>query len=342
MKSKFFYIVSVLFLLCGCGNRQSKSAMTEKDGGQLSKISLRQEWFPNSNYCGAVFAKEKFAKENGIELDIVQGAENVDPIKMVISGQNDFGDAGADMVIKAIAKGADLVIVGVVNVDSPTCFISKKEKNIKTPLDFINHKIGVLSGTNTESIYRALVNELGIDRKKLTEIDISFDLGTFILDKYDVRPAFVYDEPVSLDLQKIEYNIIRPKDYGISFLGTVYFTTRKMINERPKEVQAFINSIADGWRATVMYPHEAIELLKKEYDDIDSQRELLSLLKGKEYYSGRDGRILWANDTDWDGMISVLKKLGEIKDVDIRGHIDNSFLENYEQQIKEKGSRWKQ
>lgn len=341
MKNKFLYIVSILFLLCSCGNKQSRSAATEKDGGQLPKVSLRQEWFPNSNYCGAVFAKEKFAKENGIELEIVQGAENVDPIKMVISGQNDFGDVGADMVIKAIAKGADLVIVGVVNVNSPTCFISKKEKNIKTPLDFVNRTIGILSGTNTEYIYKALVNELNIDRKRLKEIDIPFDLGTFILDKYDVRPAFVYDEPVSLDLQKIEYNIIKPKDYGISFLGTVYFTTRKMVVERPKEVQAFVNSIADGWKATVRYPHEAIELLEKEYADINPERELSSLLKGKEYYSGKDGRILWADNTDWDGMISILKKLGEIKDVDIKRHIDNSFLKKYEEQIEDKGNRWK-
>lgn len=336
MKSTLFCIVSVLLLLCGCGGRQNRSAFDGEDREQVSKVSLRQEWFPNSNYCGAIFAKEKFARENGIELEVVQGAENIDPIKMVLNGQNDFGDAGADMVIKAIDKGADLVIVGVVNINSPTCFISKKNKNIRTPLDFINHKIGILTGTNTEYIYKALVSKLDIDRKKLIEIDISFDLGTFVLDQYDVRPAFVYDEPVSLDLQKIEYNIIKPKDYGISFLGTVYFTTRKMINERPEDVQAFINSIADGWKATVLYPHEAIELLKKEYNGIDSERELLSLQKGKEYYSGKNDRILWADYADWEGMISILKELGEIKDIDIKKHIDNSFLKKYEQQLNEK------
>lgn len=337
MKVKILFFISILFLLYSCGNENNKNNSNKQPDVKeksLQKVSLRQEWFPNSNYSGAVYAKEIFAKQNNIELDIVAGSYNIDPVKMVISGENMFGDAGADRVIEAISKGADLVIIGVVNLNSPTCFISIKDKNIKTPYDFENHSVGILTGTNTEYVYKALINKLDINQAKIKEMEVPFDLGTFILDKYDVRPAFIYDEPVSLDLKGIKYNLIEPKNYGISFLGTVYFTRGEVIKNNPKLVQSFINSVADGWKASLKYPETAIKYLKQYDESIDENRELNSLIKGKDYFKGKDDKILWADYSDWEGMITILKELEKIQDVDLKSHLDNSFLENYYKQVK--------
>lgn len=338
MKAKNLFLIGIIFIFFGCGNDKSKNVsnkqtIKEKD---VPKVSIRQEWFPNSNYCGVVYAKEKFAKQNNIDLDIVAGADNIDPVKMVISGENDFGDAGADRVIEAISKGADLVIIGVINLNSPTCFVSKKDKKIKTPFDFENHSVGILTGTNTEYIYKALVKKLNLNQKKIKEIEVPFDLGTFILDQYDVRPAFIYDEPVSLDLKNIQYDIIEPKNYDISFLGTVYFTRREVIKNNPELVQSFINSVADGWKASLLYPETAIKYLKQYDKDIDENIELNSLVKGKDYFKGKDDKILWADYSDWEGMLKILKDLGKIQEIDLKHHLDNSFLESYYKQMNVK------
>lgn len=338
MKTKNLLFISILLVCFSCGNNKSKNDagnQTTKEAN-FPKVSIRQEWFPNSNYCGVVYAKEKFAKLNNIDLEIVPGADNIDPVKMVISGENDFGDAGADRVIEAISKGADLVIIGVVNLNSPTCFISKKDKNIKTPYDFENHTVGILTGTNTEYIYKALVKKLNLNQRKIKEIEVPFDLGTFLLDQYDVRPAFIYDEPVSLDLKNIQYDIIEPKIYDISFLGTVYFTRREVIKNNPELVQSFINSVADGWKASLLYPETAIKYLKQYDKDIDENRELNSLIKGKDYFKGKDDKILWADLSDWEGMLKILKDLGKIQAIDLKNHLDNSFLESYYKQINVK------
>ncbi|MCX6318594.1 MAG: ABC transporter substrate-binding protein [Bacteroidetes bacterium] len=331
MKAKHLTLLCLALVCFSCQNKKKKNNQVKElsDSTVIQKVSLRQEWSPNSNYCGVIFAKNKFAEPNKIEIDIVPGAENIDPVKMVISGQNDFGDAGADRVLEAIDKGADLVIIGVVNVNSPTCFLSKKEKNIKTPLDFQNHSVGILTGTSTEYIYRTIVKKLKLNPSKIKEKEVPFGLQTFLLDEYDVRPAFIYDEPVSLDMQNVKYNIIEPKDYGVSFLGTVYFTTKELIEKKPDLVQSFINSIADGWSATLTYPEAAIELLKKYDKTLDEKRELKSLLKGKDYYQGKDNKILWADLSDWQGMVKNLQELGKIKTIKLENCINNSFLENY-------------
>lgn len=330
MRVTHFIAIIALSLCFGCKNgTKSENTTDNSDSINVKKVSLRQEWFPNSNYCGAVFAMNKFAQSNNIKIDIVPGADNIDPVKMVISGQNDFGDAGADRVLEAIEKGADLVIIGVVNLNSPTCFLSKKEKNIKNPMAFQNHSVGILTGTSTEYVYRAMVKKLKLNTSTIKEKEVPFELQTFLLDEYDVRPAFIYDEPVSLDIQNVKYDIIEPKDYGISFLGTVYFTRKELVENNPEIVQSFVNSIADGWSATLKYPETAIEMLKQYDKTLDENRELKSLLKGKEYFQGKDNKILWADLTDWQEMIKNLQDLGKIKTIKIENCVNNSFLEKY-------------
>lgn len=321
---------AVLFLcltLFSCKCNKNNSTKGEKE---LTKISLRQEWFPNSNYAGALFAKNEFANMNGLDLTIEPGSDQIDPIKLVIEGHNTFGDASADKILSANEKGANLVVIGVVSYNSPTCFLSKEESKIITPKDFEGKTVGVLTGTNTEYIYRTLIKKEGLNEKKIKEVEAPFDLNSFITaNAYDVRPAYIYDEPVSLDLQNIKYRIIEPKNYGVKFLGTVYFTTKETIEKHPEIVQAFINTIAEGWSAAIKNPEKAIGFLKTYDNTIDKSRELLSLKKGLDYYKGKDGKILWADSNDWNEMAKALQDLRIIKSIDLSNIINNSFLLNY-------------
>lgn len=324
-----YRVTLMLFLILvvlGCG-RKSNSEQAKP----LQTVTLIQEWFPNSNYSGALFAAHEFAPKHNINLRVLPGADNIDPVAQVISGTAMFGDASADKILLANQRGADLVVVGVVSLHSPTVFVTKWEKNISKPQQFEGHRVGVLAGTNTEYVYRTLVDTLRLNQQRIREVDAPFDLASFIVaDAYDVRPAFIYDEPVSLDLKGIRYHLIEPKDYGVSFIGTVYFTRRTTVNTNPEAVRNFVFSVADGWRAALNYPDDAIRFLKEYDKNIDIKRERLSLDKGKTYFEGKAGKILWSDPQDWDEMVQALKKLKKLKqDFNVAGTLDNSFLSAY-------------
>jgi NitT/TauT family transport system substrate-binding protein len=302
-------LVALGVSLAGCSKREESGL---SPAAAVKRVTLRQEWFPNSNYAGAIYGAKRFAAKHHIQLVIQPGSDNIDPVKTVISGESLFGDAAADKIVAANSKGADLVIIGVLNNDSPTCFLTKAEANIRTPNDFVGKKVGVLTGTSTEYVYRAMLAKCHLDKSQFTEIEAPFDLATFIAGAYDVRPAFVYDEPVSLDLQNVAYNIISPRDYGVSFLGTVYFTKRKLIEEQPQLVQNFIDTVADGWRAALKSPAEAIDLIKEFDPTIDAKRETLSLRKSLSLFQGKAGHPLTLNRESWDAMLAELVHLGVI------------------------------
>jgi ABC-type nitrate/sulfonate/bicarbonate transport system substrate-binding protein len=231
-------IVLVVFSSCNYFNKKKK----EKDSS-LQKVTLTEEWFPSACFAGDMFALYETAKVFNIQIEVKPGADDIDPVKLVLGGVAGFGVAGGDRILTANNKGADLVILAAINYKSPTVFIALKENRIRVPKDFEGKKVGVMTGNNTEYIYRALIKKTGIDKSKVKEIEAPYDLTTFITKAFDVRPAFAYDELVSLDQQNIAYTTIKPEDYGVNFVGPVIFAKRSFVEENKDLTQRFINAM---------------------------------------------------------------------------------------------------
>ena len=278
----------------------------------LPVVELRQEWFPNANFAGEVSAAKRFAPAEKIQLKVVPGAEDVDPIKVVLSKGADFGVVGGDLLVAAVAKGAPLVAIGVANVKSPTCFLVKAKSGIKSPADFVGKRVGILAGTNTERVYQLMMKRAGIDRAKVKEIQVPFELQTFILGQYDVRPAFIYDEPVSLEQQGIAYEIIDPAQYGVNFTGTVYFTRRDVLDAKRPLAQALVTSLVKGWTYTIANPDESFSDLMAAYPTLKKDRERRSLQLALPYFAGENGKPLTASTDTWQRMITGLEEIGVI------------------------------
>lgn len=294
------------------------------------KVTLIEEWFPSACFAGDVVAINETAKENDINIEVKPGADDVDPVKLVLGGVADFGVAGGDRILMANNKGADLVVLATINYKTPTCFIALKDKRITTAKDFEGKKIGVMTGNNTELVYRALLNKANLDKSKIKEVEAPYDLATFIANAFDVRPAFAYDEPVSLDQQNIAYTTVKPEDYGVHFVGPVIFAKRSFVENNKDLTQRFINAMANGWEIALEKPDKAMRYLKEYDKNIDSSRELKSLIKGKEYFAGEDGKPLYLSKESWSSFVKELVDLKLIPQSESNySCFDNSFVQNY-------------
>lgn len=292
------------------------------------KATLVQEWFANANFAGELVAMERTAPARGLALTVQEGSYEIDPIKLVLSGQAQFGVAGADKVLAANDKGAGLVIIGVINQDSPTCFLTLASSGITTPAEFKGRKVGVLTGTATEYVYRKMMVRAGVAPSTYTEVEAPFDLNTFVMGVYDVRPAFIYDEPISLEMQGIAFNLIDPVEYGVQMMGPVYFTTRKTMQNQPGMVEAFVHAVAEGWETVLADPDLGIEALMRYAPKADAVRERKSLARGLDLFHGHDDQVLMADDAHIDGTGGALLELGIIKAFD-RNALDLRFVRSY-------------
>lgn len=303
----------IIAIICLAGSVLSScSRPTSSAATPLKSVTLQQEWFPFAGFAGEVSGAKRFATANGIRLKVQPGSEQVDPIKLVLAGTAPFGVVGGDLLVAAVAKGAPLVAIGTVNERTPTIFIVSDKSGIYGPKDFTGKRVGILPGTNTERVYQLMMKRAGVNRHSVKEIQIPFDLQTFLLNQYDVRPAFIYDEPVSLEQKHFGYRSIKPGDFGVDFTGTVYFTRQEtLVNDRQTVVR-LLKTLIQGWQFAVSDPATSIKDLVEAFPSLDPARETRALQLGESYFAGPHGSPLQCDPQVWRNMISGLEEIGAI------------------------------
>lgn len=320
-------IVAVLILAGIAALLSCKPSATP--GGKM-QASIRFGWIPSASFSGEISGMRKFAESHNLDLKCEAGGPGMNSIQLVQTGQNTFGTLAADEVLAANDKGADFVIVGVINYISPGGFVSLLDKNIKTPKDFEGKKVGLLPFGSTTLLYESLLKKNNVDKKRIQEITVSPDLKPFLSGAYDVHPVFVYDETVTLDQQGIKYNLIEPKDFGVRFKGPVYFCKRETLEKNPELVRAFVETMAEGWDYAIKNPDSAVAMLKEFAPEVDVVRERQVLAKAIPYYSAYNSQPINSDQESWKEMVTELKDLKVISnDVDLNRVVQLKFINEY-------------
>ena len=133
-------------------------------------ITLQREWTANAEFAGDVSASQ-IATNRGFKLEVREGSELVDPIKMVRSGGAQFGVASADRILEENEGGADLIVLGAATFRSPVVFLTQSRMNVVQPRDFVGRTIGIQPGTNTELVFNALAKSQGIALKDMKVVN---------------------------------------------------------------------------------------------------------------------------------------------------------------------------
>jgi NitT/TauT family transport system substrate-binding protein len=317
MKKIFFLII--LLSIIGCSEQEAETR----------SITLQQQWYMNSGFAGELWAEEYTVKQYNVDFKVIPGGSDITSTQVVVSGEADFGVAGADQVMLANESGADLVVVGVINYKTLAAFIAKQSKHILSPADFKGKKIGTMEGTPVDFAYRVLMKVNGIKMNEVEEVPTNWTYMGFMNGDYDVYPAFINDEPVTLSREKIHITTIKPHNYGVHFIGTVYFCKRSLIENHPEKVQIFVNLMIDGWKSAIAEPAKAIDVLIRADGSLDADKELMSFKVGLDYYEGEHGKILYASKQTWNNMAEQLIDSNLIKSFDYDKTVDNSYVNWY-------------
>ena len=305
---------------------------------RVERATLQQEWFAYAGFAGEASAVARTDSAQALEIILREGNESIDPVEEVRRGRADFGVVAADRLLAANAAKNDLVAIGVINHRTPTVFLVREDSPIQGPQDFVGQRVGILRGTNTEYVYRLMLRRQNISPGTIREIVVPFEVDDFIRGRYDVRPAFVYDEPVTMEMRRFRYKTIDPANYGVQFLGTVYFTRRSTAEGRRPYVQRFVNAIGAGWEYALTHPDSSIADLRRMYPRLDPTREVASLREGRTYFAGENGLVLTSSDSTWRATASALVELGLVRSVPPIP-FDSSFVAAYHRSRKAQSTR---
>lgn len=226
-----------------------RAALEQGTEDDTVHLSVRLGWLVNANSAGQLVAQVRgFYREEGLEVEFHEGGL-VDPsVKTVSSGVDDIGFANApDLVINARSNGAPLRIVAVIHREAYHAFFVRADSKIVHPRDWVGHSVGVKVGSPTYTLYLALVNKFNIDRAAIREVPLGFDLRPFLVGDIDVYPGALTNEYVTLSLQGLDVQALRPGDFGIPTMGNVVFATEAMCRDRPDVIRRFVRATMRGW-----------------------------------------------------------------------------------------------
>jgi ABC-type nitrate/sulfonate/bicarbonate transport system substrate-binding protein len=238
-------------------------------------VTLRLKWFNQAQFAGYYVAQANgYYQSAALDVNIQPGGPDFPAIQMVAGGNEQFGVTGADQVLIARSKGVPVVAVAVLYRRNPFVLFSLAKSGIKTPADYVGKNVGVKLGGNEELIYRALLAKAKIDKSKLTEVPVKFDLAPLLSGAVDVWPGYVINEVVAAQEKGFAVDIVYPSDFGIDLYADTLFTTEKMLQEKPDVVDRFVTATLKGWGTAIAAPEQAAKITVKQGSNLTYDHEL--------------------------------------------------------------------
>lgn len=241
-------IACLVCILAAC------DAQKTQDEGHQQVLILRLKWLFNASTAGELWAlDEKGFASRGLRIRLLEGGVEHNAIKELELKRAHFGIASADQVLKAVEKGADIVVLAQIFQFSPLQWIYDETKfTVRDVSDLKGRCIGITYGGNDEAIFSALMERHGITDRDVRLYAVHYDYTPFWRGEVDLWPVYRNAEGVIL-AEKIRENggragFFDPGAAGITFVANSIVTSHSFYDAQPEKVRAFTEAVIEGWR----------------------------------------------------------------------------------------------
>lgn len=275
LKRLLLLVMLLLPMVAGCDRAQETEH--KKVSQQKQGMTFRLKWIIYSSFAHHFVAKESGLYDaEGLQVDIQPGGAGLDPIKLVAAGNDLVGLASPAQILLAREKGIPVIAVGEEYIRNGSVSLSLKGSGIVRPQDFVGKKVAWIPGSDTGTMYEALMAKLGIDRTQITEVPGGFDLTPFLNETVDVTTiAYNTNQPIQAREAGFDVNIIDPVDYGIKTGGNVFFTTEEKLANHREIIKKFLRASIKGIYLSQQMPDgEVVDIVLKYNPKLKRDTEL--------------------------------------------------------------------
>ncbi|WP_405495936.1 ABC transporter substrate-binding protein [Nocardia sp. NBC_00511] len=247
--------VLVAAAVTGCS---TTSSTTTSDG--LTKVKLQLQWFKQGQFAGYLAAVDQgFYKEQGLDVEILDGGTDIVPQTVLAQGQADYAIAWVPKALASREAGAGITDVAQIYQRSGTKQVSFKTANINSSADLKGKKVGNWGYGNEFELFAGMT-KAGLDpAKDVTLVQQQFDMNAFLSHDIDAAQAMSYNEYAQLlevknpatgklytpaDFATIDWN-----DQGVAMLqDAIWANTEKLKDSKyADQTVKFVAASLKGW-----------------------------------------------------------------------------------------------
>jgi len=255
------------------------AGVSDSRAEQIS-LNYRLKWLFNTSVAGDIFAMEKgFFAAAGLDVTVKEGSPEKDAIKELELGYADFGVASADQVIRALEKGADVVVLAQIFQINPMQWIYRDSRIQITRLsDLQGCRMGITYGGNDETIMKTVLAKAGLTLGDVLVTGVRFDFTPFLKKQVTLWPVYRNSQGVilagKLAREGESVRFFNPADFGVDFVANSVVTSGKMAADHADLVRRFLSALLDAWEAAM---------------DPANQEQVLAAVK--KYDTGTQGKV---------------------------------------------------
>ncbi len=266
-------VVLATLAALGCGKSGAKpepTAADTRDGGAgaaPTHVKVQLNWVPEPEFGGLYAAKQggDYAKA-GLDVEIAGGGPGSPVVQLVASGQAEFAVAGADDVILARARGADVVAVFGTFQTSPQGIMVHSAKNLTSLADL---KSGTLALEPGLPFGMYMKKKFGFTGAKLVPYDGG--IAKFLTDPGYAQQCYVTSEPLAVKKKGESPKVFLGADAGFNPYTNILITRGALLKEKLPLVRAFVSASAEGWRAYLKDPGPANAVMQRLNTAMDAE-----------------------------------------------------------------------
>ena len=279
----------------------------------LRPIKLRLMWRHQAQFSGFYSAARRgIFESHGLRVEVEEtNPESVQLRSQLLASGADFATLSATDVLMARDEGFEITSVCMLVRKCVIVFFVHNDSTIFGPEDFRGKKIAVRVGYDEYTALLALLSKLGMDVNDVEVLDVGDDLSLFLDREVDVFAGHTAAEPILATCRGANVRCFYPEDYGVATGAEVVVTTNALCLAEPEVVQAFRNSIKQGWEFSKVNFEKAYSDLLSFTGPLDLEQEKFqkAMLRQMIALIFRDGRFPSdQKESDWEKIVSTYRE----------------------------------
>lgn len=283
--------------------------------GNKVTVNMQLGWIPGGNQVAEVTAKRLgFYEQEGIDFHLQPGGPNIDGVAIVASGRFDAGEiSSSPSIMLAVSEGLPIKCIAVGLQQHPYTFFSLKKKPIRTAHDMIGKRIGIQSTGMV--LLKALLAKNKILESQVDTVPIGADMMPLLSGQVDAVTGWQTNTTALKPLGADRVDL-RLWDAGVRLYALPYYTTSTTLKDHPDIVTRFMRATARGWLYANSRRDEAVDLLVKEYPNLNRADERVAIDSLMDYAFNQATQAQGWGTMDakvWEEQISMYGQLGQFR-----------------------------
>jgi len=272
-RSCLLFVIVLLWIIEG-----ASSAGADEGFGP---INYRLKWLFNASVVGDLYADvHGLFEKTGLDVCVKEGGPERDAIRELELGYAQFGVASGDQVIRALSKGAPVVVIAQLFQINPMQWIYRTENvTIRRIEDLEGKVVGITYGGNDETIMRTLLAKGDIHDSEVEFFSVRYDYLPFYKGKVDLWPVYRNSQGITI-AEKLrdageKTGYFDPSEFGVRFVANSIVTSEDMLKDHPVIVEKFIYALVSAWEASLSPENKEKSLKMIGKYDRDTPPELI-------------------------------------------------------------------